>query len=86
MYNGGGVLFVADSGNSLVRAIVVATGKVSTVLGVAGSAGVIAATPGFSKGVGKAPGGLNDPVDLAFGATTGLYTADEAENVVLIAH
>ena len=80
------VLYVTDSGNSLVREIVISTARVSTVLGKVGQAGVIAKTPTSPLGLGNAPGGLNNPVGLAFGPLTGLYIADEAENVVLLAH
>ncbi|HEX7410373.1 MAG TPA: hypothetical protein VF515_22365 [Candidatus Binatia bacterium] len=85
-YDGSGHLFVADAGNSLVRKIVIASKKVSTVLGVAGQAGVIAHTPGAPKSVGAGKAGLNDPVGLAFSPIVGLFIADEAENVILVEH
>ena len=71
------LLFVADTGNALVREVFVATGKVKTVLGKAGQSGVVP---------GRAPAGLNTPMGLAFSATAGLYIADEGENVILLAH
>lgn len=84
--DGSGHLFVSGSGNSLVRKVVIATKRVSTALGVAGHAGVIAHTPGAPKSVGKGKAGLNDPVGLAFSPTAGLLIADEAENVILVWH
>jgi sugar lactone lactonase YvrE len=62
--DGEGTLYVADSANHTVRKIVLATGAVTTVVGVAGLAGVV---------LGPLPGGLKLPVDVAFASTGELY-------------
>jgi hypothetical protein len=67
-----GAVFVSDSGNSTIRKIS-ATGVVTTLIGVAGQAGVK---------LGPLPTTLNLPVGLAYIDST-LYVVDGAENSVL---
>jgi DNA-binding beta-propeller fold protein YncE len=74
-YDGAGHLFVADMGNHAIRKVDVATGTVTTVLGVPGQAGVVLA---------PSPARLNAPTGLAFGARGELYIADQVENAVLV--
>ena len=72
-FDGPGRLYVADTGNHLARAIDLATGQVSTVLGVATHAGVQ---------LGALPGQLNGPAGLA-AAPGGLVVTSSVENAVL---
>jgi len=73
--DGAGNLFVADTGNSTIRKIVLATGAVTTVVGSHGHTGVV---------LGPLPAGLSGPKDLIFGSTKELFILDE--NAVLVAH
>jgi sugar lactone lactonase YvrE/ribosomal protein S11 len=67
-----GKIFVSDSGNSTIREIS-ATGVVTTLVGIAGEAGVK---------LGPLPTTLNVPAGLAYVGST-LYVVDEGENSVL---
>jgi DNA-binding beta-propeller fold protein YncE len=68
-------LYVADTRNHLVRQIVLATGRVTTLAGVSGEAGAV-------DGVG-AGARLNYPRGLVFDPVTGdLLVADRDENVL----
>ena len=75
--DGRGNLYVADTGNHTIRKIVLATGAVTTVLGVSGQAGVV---------LGPTPAGLNGPVGLAIGpGGAELFVSESSENVILVA-
>ena len=75
--DGRGNLYVADTGNHTIRKIVLATGAVTTVLGVSGQAGVV---------LGPTPAGLNGPVGLAIGpGGAELFVSELSENVILVA-
>jgi len=76
--DGAGHLFVSDVGNSTVREIDLASGAVTTVLGVPREAAVVP---------GPAPAEINWPVGLAFVAANGpaLFIADSNENALLVA-
>lgn len=74
---GAGILYVADTRNSTIRQIALATRSVTTVLGVAGQAGVQ---------VGPTPARLNYPGSLVVSPTGGLIIASLAENVIVSAH
>ncbi|MHB8416974.1 MAG: NHL repeat-containing protein [Myxococcales bacterium] len=73
-YDGAGHLFVADSGNSAIRLIDVATGVVSTV---AGSLGV----PGHVDGIGPAARFVQ-PIGLALDGLGHLYVTDPGDSTV----
>jgi sugar lactone lactonase YvrE len=66
--DGKGNLFVADTKNHTMRKIVVATGEVTTVVGVAGS-------PGFADGPGSSAL-LNFPYSVASDGAGGLFVGD----------
>ncbi len=66
--DGAGNLFVADTGNSTIRKIVVATGVVTTPVGSPGHGGVA---------LGPLPAGLTNPVGLAVGPAGSLFITDE---------
>jgi DNA-binding beta-propeller fold protein YncE len=70
-------LYVADSNNNTIRKVVVATGVVTTIVGVAGQAGVK---------LGPTPGGLNTPTDVAILPSGGFVIIDSAASSVLLAH
>jgi sugar lactone lactonase YvrE len=63
-----GNLFVADTNNSTIRKVVVATGVVTTVVSTPGRGGVA---------LGALPAALNRPLGLALGATGSLFITDE---------
>jgi sugar lactone lactonase YvrE len=65
--DGTGNIYVADTGNHLVRMITVA-GAVTTIAGRRGSVGVI---------VGELPGSLNAPIGMAVDVNGVLYTTSE---------
>ena len=69
--DGSGNIYVADTGNQLVR-VVTAGGTVTTIAGRAGSIGVL---------LGDLPGSLNYPVGMAVDVNGALYTT--CENSVL---
>jgi len=72
----GGILYVADSGNGLVRTINLATAAVETVVGKPGVHGV---KPG------PLPARVNQPVGLAVFGSGRLVISDRPENVLLLA-
>jgi sugar lactone lactonase YvrE len=75
--DGAGHLYVADAGNSTIRRVAIDSGTVSTVIGVAGRAGVT---------LGPLPGSVNGPIDVALLPTGELAIVDTVENAVLIAN
>jgi len=76
-YDGSGHLFVTEPDNHLVRRVTVATGEVTTVVGVVGERGVK---------TGPLPGRLNSPLGIAVLRSGDLVISDRAENVILLAH
>ncbi|HEX7599918.1 MAG TPA: hypothetical protein VF518_16990, partial [Polyangia bacterium] len=73
--DGAGNLFIADTENSMVRKLVLATGAVTTVVGSPGHTGVVP---------GPLPSTLGYPRGLAFGPAGDLFILDEG--AVLVAH
>jgi sugar lactone lactonase YvrE len=71
-----GNLWVADTGNATVRKIVLATGAVTTVIGVPGQHGVA---------LGPLPASLNVPVSVSALADGRIIVVDQLENAVLVA-
>ena len=74
--DGAGSLFVADTGNSTVRKIVIATGAVTTVVGVPNRIGVLP---------GPLPANLGSPGAVVFAPPRTLFIADTNENSILVA-
>jgi hypothetical protein len=70
-------LYVSDAGSSTIRKIAIATGAVSTPIGIAGRAGV---QPG------PLPASLSCPAFLATIDVNDIAIVDACENAVLIAH
>jgi sugar lactone lactonase YvrE len=66
-------IFVADSGNSTIRQIVIATGQVTTIAGVAGKTG-------SADGIGIAAL-FNDPESLATDGSN-IYVTDSGNNTI----
>src|SRR5438128_2239159 len=68
--DGAGDLFIADSGNCVIREVAAATGAISTVAGIGGACG-------FAGDGGAATAAeLNVPMGFAFDATGKLFVAD----------
>lgn len=75
VYDGHGVLYVADTNNSAIRRVVISTGVVTTVVGVLGHSGLV---------TGPLPGGLVAPIGVTYNYTTSsLYISDG--NAILVA-
>src|SRR5437762_305100 len=68
--DGAGDLFIADSGNCVIRKVVAATGAISTVAGIGGACGFA------GDGGAAAAAELNVPMGFAFDATGKLFVAD----------
>jgi hypothetical protein len=75
--DGTGNLYVADSSNNAIRKIAIATGVVTTPIGVAGHIGVAP---------GPLPATLNVPGGVFALSSTDVAIVDTNENAVLIAH
>jgi DNA-binding beta-propeller fold protein YncE len=69
-------LFVVDEDNHTIRKIVVATGAVTTMVGIPHGTGVA---------LGPLPARLNTPAGVAVGLEGELYITDLEENAVLVA-
>src|SRR5262249_9792156 len=70
-----GNLYIADTGNNVIREVLAATGVVVTVAGEG--------TTGFSGDGGQAPAAeLNGPVGIAVGSAGSFYVADTGNNVI----
>lgn len=72
--DGAGGLYIADAGNHVVRKLLLASGEVSTVAGLAGSSGA-------SDGVGAAAR-FDQPLDIAFDGHGNLYVADAGNGAI----
>ena len=73
--DGAGDLFIADTGNSTIRKLEIATGTVTTVVGSAGDARLQ---------LGDLPGRIIAPYGVAVGAAGELFIAELSENVLLV--
>lgn len=74
LVDGAGNLYVADSGNHTIRKIVLSTGLVTTLAGLAG-------TSGFDDGMG-ALARFNGPFGLTSDGTGNLYVADGGNHIL----
>lgn len=72
--DGAGSVFVADTGNHTIRKVVVSTGRVSTLAGLAGAAG-------SSDGSGAAAL-FNNPYGVAADAAGNVYVADTINHII----
>jgi len=70
--DGAGNLFIADTGNCVIRKVVAATGAISTVAGIGGACGFA------GDGGAAAAAELNVPMGFAFDATGKLFVADSS--------
>lgn len=75
--DGAGNLYVADTDNSTIRKIGLANAAVTTIVGVAGQAGVR---------LGTLPGRLNAPSGVAVSPTGEIFIVGVTENAVLSAY
>ena len=78
-----GNLFVADLGNNLIRKSDVASGLVSTVVGVGGVLGGLGALPLPLPGTDPLLVELSNPADVAVDQDGNLYIADLGTNRIL---
>ena len=76
-YDGSAHLFVTEPDNHVVRRVTIATGEVTTVVGVVSERGVK---------TGPLPGRLNSPLGIAVLPSGDLVISDRVENVILLAH
>lgn len=76
-YDGAGGVYVTDGFNATVRRVDLATGTVTTVIGRAGTYGVVLGPIASAR--------LNGPSGLAAGPGGALFITDIDENVVLVA-
>jgi len=75
--DGVGHLYVADSVNAAVRKVDLATGTVTTLVGVLGQRG---------ERLGPLPGGLSRPYGIAMAPSgAGVFIVDWGENAILAA-
>ncbi len=75
--DGSGNIFIADTGNSVIREVVASTGNIQTV------AGNFAAGPGYSGDRGLATSAqLNDPFGVFVDGPGNIFIADTSNNVV----
>lgn len=68
-------LYVADSGNNVIRKVVIATGAVSTL------AGNLNGQPGSTDGAGV-NASFNNPLGICFDGTANLYVADSGNSTI----
>src|SRR5437762_2485230 len=73
---GAGDLFIADSGNCVIREVAAATGAISTVAGIGGACGFA------GDGSAATAAELNVPMGFAFDATGKLFVADSSNGRV----
>ena len=76
--DGAGVLFVADTGNSAIRMVVLSTAAVTTLAGLAGSSGNY-------DGMGSAAR-FSTPGAMAYASTGDLFVADSDKNTIRKIH
>src|SRR5207247_823068 len=74
--DGAGNLFIADSGNCVIRKVAAATGAISTVAGIGGACGFA------GDGGASTAAELNVPMGFAFDATGKLFVADSSNERV----
>jgi hypothetical protein len=75
VHDGKSSLYVADSGNGVIRRVDLAAGFVTTEIGIVGQ-------HGFR--MGALPGILNQPGALALLPSRGLVIADQQENAIVV--
>jgi uncharacterized protein (TIGR03437 family) len=78
VFDSAGDMYIADSGNNVIRKVTASTGNISTYAGDFN-------TPGYTGDGGPAAKvgvGLNDPVAVALDAGGNLYIADSNNNVI----
>ena len=73
--DGAGNLFLTDAENHVVRKLIIATGEVSTLVGVSGRSGLMP---------GSLPALLNQPIGIAAVPSGQLFIADKIEHAVLL--
>lgn len=78
VFDSAGNMYIADSGNNVIRKVTASTGNISTYAGDFN-------TPGYTGDGGPATKvgvGLNDPVAIALDAAGNLYIADSNNSVI----
>ncbi len=80
--DGAGNLYIADSGNNVIRMISVANGVISTVAGNFNNLACGAGTDSIGDGCPATQATLSQPRGIAFDAAGDLYISDSGDNVV----
>jgi sugar lactone lactonase YvrE len=80
--DGAGNLYIADSGNDVIRMISVASGVITTVAGNFNNLSCGARTDTLGDGCPATQAMLSQPRGIAFDAAGNLYIADSGDNVV----
>jgi Big-like domain-containing protein len=80
--DGAGNLYIADSGNNVIRMISVATGVITTVAGNFNNLSCGARTDSLGDGCPATQAILSQPRGIAFDAAGNLYISDSGDNVV----
>ena len=71
-----GNLYIADSGNNVIRKVTVSTGIITTIAGIGGTADY------YGDGGPATSAALSDPEAVAFDSAGNLYIADTGNNVI----
>jgi hypothetical protein len=82
--DGAGNLYIADSGNNVIRMISIANGEISTVAGNYNNIACGARTDPIGDGCPATQAVLSQPRGIAFDAAGNLYISDSGDNVVRI--
>jgi len=80
--DGAGNLYIADSGNNVIRMISVATGVITTVAGNFNNISCGAKTDSFGDGCPATQAVLSQPRGVALDSAGDLYVSDSGDNVV----
>ena len=80
--DGAGNLYIADSGNNVIRMISVANGVISTVAGNFNNIACGAETDSIGDGCTATQAVLSQPRGIAFDAAGNLYISDSGNNVI----
>jgi len=75
-YDGAGNLYIADSGNNVIRRLQISSGAVTTIAG-----NVTVSPPGFADGTGTAAN-FSNPLGICYDGAGNLYVADSGNSAI----